>query len=242
MALSIVEVLERHGAIEQDLLARLFAAKYLAQPDRGYGGSARGLLEAIAAGMDWRVASPSLFSGQGSSGNGAAMRAAPIGAFFADDLDHVVEQSLRSAEVTHSHEDAQAGAIAVALAAAHVCRDLRGWPLLEAIVATTPDSETRQGIKKALDLRLLSDARSAVSILGNGSGLLSRDTVPFCLWCLAQAGDSFESALWLAVSGLGDRDTTCAIVGGISALAVSADGLPSAWIARRESLTTLAGI
>jgi hypothetical protein len=40
MALSIVELLELHGSIDPDLLARAFAAKYVADPDRGYGGDA----------------------------------------------------------------------------------------------------------------------------------------------------------------------------------------------------------
>lgn len=43
-----------------------------------------------------------------------------------------------------------------------------------------------------------------------------------------------EDALWTAVSGLGDRDTTCAIVGVIVALQVGA--VPSLWLAAREPL------
>ncbi|HEX4419364.1 MAG TPA: ADP-ribosylglycohydrolase family protein [Kofleriaceae bacterium] len=40
MALSIVEVLEQHGRIDQAALATAFARRYRAQPDRGYGGTA----------------------------------------------------------------------------------------------------------------------------------------------------------------------------------------------------------
>jgi ADP-ribosylglycohydrolase len=50
----------------------------------------------------------------------------------------------------------------------------------------------------------------------------------------------FEGALWTTVSGFGDRDTTCAIVGGIVSLAVGRGALPSEWLAARESLATLA--
>jgi ADP-ribosylglycohydrolase len=46
------------------------------------------------------------------------MRVAPLGAYFADDLDKVVEQAERSAVTTHCHREAIAGAIAVGLAAA----------------------------------------------------------------------------------------------------------------------------
>jgi ADP-ribosylglycohydrolase len=33
------------------------------------------------------------------------MRVAPVDAYFADDLEHVVEQARRSAEVTHAHPE-----------------------------------------------------------------------------------------------------------------------------------------
>jgi hypothetical protein len=51
-------------------------------------------------------------------GNGGAMRAAPVGAFFADDLAALVEHADRSAAVTHAHAEGRAGAVAVAAAAA----------------------------------------------------------------------------------------------------------------------------
>jgi hypothetical protein len=40
--------------------------------------------------------------------------------------------------------------------------------------------------------------------------------------------------MWVTVAGLGDRDTTCAIVGGIVAL--SAGQVPLDWIEKREPL------
>jgi ADP-ribosylglycohydrolase len=64
----------------------------------------------------------------------------------------------------------------------------------------------------------------------------AQDTVPFCLWCAAKHLDNYEEALWATVSGLGDRDTTCAIVGGIVACYTGAEGIPSNWLAAREPL------
>jgi ADP-ribosylglycohydrolase len=76
----------------------------------------------------------------------------------------------------------------------------------------------------------------AVNALGSGSQVLSLDTVPFALWCVAQQPDDYEEALWRTVSGLGDRDTTCAMVGGIVALITERAGLPPRWLAAREPL------
>ncbi|HQZ67516.1 MAG TPA: ADP-ribosylglycohydrolase family protein, partial [Planctomycetaceae bacterium] len=118
MAIGIVQVLEAHGSIEQDVLAKIFASRHAVDPNRGYGAGARKLLRQIHGGMDWQTASTSLFGGSGSFGNGGAMRVAPLGAWFADDIDAVIEQASLSAKVTHSHNEGVVGTIAVALAAA----------------------------------------------------------------------------------------------------------------------------
>ena len=51
-------------------------------------------------------------------GNGGAMRAAPLGAYFADDLVLCADAARNSALVTHTHPEGVAGTIAVAMAAA----------------------------------------------------------------------------------------------------------------------------
>ena len=116
MAMSVVSVLRQHGRIHQNALARSFAERY--DRTRGYGPAMHRLLWEIRCGEDWEERAQSLFYGQGSFGNGAPMRVAPVGAYFADDLNQVVEQSALSAVVTHRHDEAVAGAIAVAVAAA----------------------------------------------------------------------------------------------------------------------------
>ena len=58
--------------------------------------------------------------------------------------------------------------------------------------------------------------------------------MPFSLWCATRHLNDFSEALWETVSGLGDLDTTCAIVGGIVAAAGTL--IPPAWLAAREPL------
>jgi len=115
MALSIVETLREQGEIEQTFLAKSFGKRY--DISRGYGPAMHQLLPMIRSGKRWEREARSLFGGQGSWGNGSAMRVAPLGAYFADDLDDVVEQAAKSAAVTHAHPEAVAGAIAIAVAA-----------------------------------------------------------------------------------------------------------------------------
>jgi ADP-ribosylglycohydrolase len=126
MALSIYAVLQSDGAIDLTCLAQDFLDRY--DPSRGYGPALNRLLRETLSGDALIQAAKSQFGGQGSYGNGAAMRVAPLGAFFAGDLPTVVEQARLSALTTHTHAEAIAGAIAVAVAAA-IATQLRGKPV-----------------------------------------------------------------------------------------------------------------
>jgi ADP-ribosylglycohydrolase len=240
MALGIVEVLERFGAIDEDALAQVFARNYAAEPWRGYGSSAHQVLHAIGSGVAWRQASCSAFGGEGSMGNGSAMRVAPLGAYFADDFAVAAEQARLSAEVTHTHPEGLAGAIAAAVAAAWVARgntkELTAPELLDVAIEYTPESATRAGLVEARALDLTSPVQKAAKLLGNGSRVIAQDTVPFALWCAARHIDDYKEALWSTVEAGGDRDTNCAIVGGIVA---TASPIPKHWLAARGPLPML---
>lgn len=236
MAMSIVEILARHDGIDEEALALAFAARYINDPARGYGRGAHQVLEAIHHGLPYRKAARMLFNGEGSCGNGGGMRSAPIGAYFADDLDAVVEHAARSAAPTHAHPDGVAGAVAVAVAAAAVVageRDPRA--LIETVAARTPAGPTRDGVRRSLTL-LGAEPVTAATQLGNGSRVISSDTVPFAVWCAATHLADYPAALWACGSVGGDIDTTCAMVGGIVVGAVGLAGIPAAWHAAREPL------
>lgn len=234
MALSIVEVLRECNHIDQDTLVESFAHRYTQQPHRGYGGGARRLLQMIASGEEWRQVAPRLFAG-GSYGNGGAMRAGPIGGYFSGDPSRAAREGKLSAEVTHAHPEGQAGAMGVAAAAAIAAMEQppEGNDFLSEVAGYLPESEVLEGIKKALDIspdRL----EHAIQTLGTGYQVSAQDTVPFCLWVAAHNQHDYIEAIWRTVTGRGDRDTTCAIVGSIVAL--SAGGVPQEWVNRRENL------
>jgi ADP-ribosylglycohydrolase len=237
MALSIVDLLLEEDGIDPSRLARAFAERY--DLSRGYGGGAHQLLQAIRLGAAWQDAAPALFNGSGSFGNGAAMRVAPLGGYFSKDLDSVVEHATLSAVVTHAHPEGVAGAVAVAVAAAAawqqgVAGDLDPELFFSTVLSRTPAGETREGIQQAAQIPASSRVDQVAESLGSGQRISAQDTVPFVIWCAAHHLHSFEEAFWTTVYGLGDRDTTCAMVGGIVAL--SSRQVPEAWIAAREPL------
>jgi len=240
MALSIVEILQERGGIDQDRLATRFAGRM--QSHRNYGQGAYAVLCGVKAGLNWRMLTRIGFRGMGSFGNGAAMRVAPLGAFFADQpLEIVCNQARLSAEVTHAHAEGIAGAIAVAAAAAlawqrRAASGALGRTWIAAVRDAIPHGYTRDAVAEALDVPSDATVVEAARTLGNGSGVTAPDTVPLCLWVVAHASRGFEQALWHTVSALGDRDTTCAIVGGVLALTSGPDGIPQRWLQSREAL------
>ena len=234
MALSIVEILREFNHIDQDALAGSFAHRYTQQPHRGYGGGARRHLQRVAKGEDWHQVAPQLFPG-GSYGNGGAMRAGPIGGYFAGDPSQAASEGKLSAEVTHSHPEGQAGAMGVAAAAAIAAMDQipEGNDFLLEVAKFLPESQVLEGVKKSLDIHP-DQLEHAIQTLGTGYQVSAQDTVPFCLWVAAHHQSDYTQAMWRTVAGRGDCDTTCAIVGGIVAL--SAGGVPREWVKSRENL------
>jgi ADP-ribosylglycohydrolase len=242
MALSIVAVLQEQEKIDQDALALHFARLYVEEPRRGYGAAMHDLLAAIHFGDSWREAAPALFQGKGSYGNGAAMRIAPLGAYFSDDLERVASEAERSAVVTHAHSEAVAGAIAIAIATAYAARlrELTPAPewrdFLESVMSHVPASTVRDMIQLARDLPDDLDVTDVVSRIGNGTYITAQDTIPFVLWCAAHHLHDYETAIWTTLAGDGDIDTNAAMVGGIVASSVGIEGIPESWRKAREPL------
>ncbi len=239
MACSVHRAVLEHRTVDQDGLARSFAEHH--DFDRGYGAAMNRTLRLIRQeGGDWRTLAAGLFDGQGSWGNGAAMRVAPLGARYPDEPARAARQAALSAEVTHTHPEAVAGAVAVAVAAARAAHartePLTGMQLLDTVLQHTPPSRVREA---AIEARALLDqphAELAAHRLGNGRQVSALDTVPFTLWCAARNLTDYQAALWACASVGGDVDTTCAIVGGIVAARVGTEGIPPEW---RDQVETL---
>ena len=242
MAISVTCTLKSHGYIDQDALAKRFARRFEREPDRGYGKMTRIQMRELMAGAKWRDLAPNAFGGQGSMGNGSAMRVAPLGAYFAEDLARCVVEARASSVVTHTHAEGVAGAIAVAVGAA------TAWQLraesdasqarrfFEAVLQHTPESQVRRGIMIASTTPAELPVREVARALGNGSLVTAPDTVPFCLWMAAHHLGRFTEAIGKTISADGDCDTNAAIVGGIVTLSAGREAIPAEWLKAREAV------
>jgi ADP-ribosylglycohydrolase len=242
MAISIVAILKSHGYVHQDALAKRFARRFERDPDRGYGKMTRIQMREIIAGAKWQDTAANAFSGQGSMGNGSAMRVAPLGAYFAGDLERCADEARASSQVTHSHPEGVAGAIAVAIAAA-MAWELRSNTaadrvriFFDAVLRHTPESKVRRGIFLASTTPPQTSLIDVAQALGNGSLVTAPDTVPFCVWMAAHHFDNFVYAVGKTVSVGGDCDTNAAIVCGIVALSAGQEKIPTEWLKAREPI------
>lgn len=239
MACSLATVLaENGGAFDDQQLVGHFARYFDMQ--RGYGHLTFELLHNVRLGHAWRPLVEAAHGGQGSWGNGAAMRAAPLGAYWFDDLERAATLARQQARVTHGNHEAAEGAVAVALAAG-LAASSRGTPtpsrtqFLELIASYLLPGLVLEGMENALQVGNVS-AATAARLLGSGQEVAAFDTVPFALWAARGNLDDFESGFWTTVAGLGDRDTTCAMAGGVIAARLGVNGIASKMLDVSEPL------
>lgn len=226
MMIGVGETLVKHGRIVEETLCRAFAKNY--HPDRCYGPGARRVLEAMVLKEDWRSIAQTQFPG-GSLGNGAAMRAAPVGLCFAHDLDRIMEEARLSALPTHLHplgiEGAQLFAVAIALAL-RTPFDRRAF--YRELLSRARSDEFRWHLRTASSLR----RGHTLSVLGNS--LEAHRSVVTAIACFTQSPRSYGNAVVLALSQGGDTDTLAGMAGALSGAHLGVRAIPEHLLAQLE--------
>lgn len=222
MMIGVVQALLDRGEIEKHALASRFAANY--HPDRAYGQGARQIINAIGAGDDWERVAAEVFQGKGSLGNGAAMRVAPLGLYFAPNLELVAQQAALSAAPTHCHEigvdAARLMGVAAALAAMSAGDSFQRDRFLHALHSVAQTEEFQWQISHALKLRPLDSLGSF------GNSLEAHRSVMTSIMCFANAPDSYSEAVSRAIGQGDDVDTLAAMTGALSGARLGLSGIP----------------
>lgn len=219
MMIGVAETLVACGQILEERLCEAFVANYV--PSRGYGRGARVVVEAMEGGRDYRHIAETHYPG-GSLGNGAAMRVAPVGLFFRDDLSQVWKQARLSAAPTHTHpqgiEGAQLLATAVALASRSDTFDANAF--FSQLIDRCESGEYRQRLQLASKIRTCRDLGSL------GNGIEAIESVPTAITCFALTPNSYRDVIANAIFLGGDTDTIAAMSGAICGALVGVAGIP----------------
>lgn len=196
-------------------------------------------LATLRAGLRLWVGIPPDRSGVWSAGNGAAMRVAPIGAFFARAPERMSAFVASTTRITHTDPKALTAATAVASLAAWAVRErLRCRPdpsaFLEILRQAGPADSAWQAIVQAIGAALAQDLDVAAFAdrLGLGRGVTgyAYHTVPIVAYAWFRHCGDFAATLTAVLDCGGDADTTGAIAGALAGTVTGASGIPQAWI------------
>jgi ADP-ribosylglycohydrolase len=209
----------------------------------GAGPGTRGAAERLRAGVHWREAgAPAPYAG-----NGAAMRAAPLGILLGKDLPRLVAVATEQALVTHLDPRCAGGAVAVAGAAALVARpgelDARRVvrEVVDLVAAVDADmANAVAAVEGWLDLvpdQAAEHLRRAALDPADGATWrgVSTHVVPSVAWSLYAAlrsPDDYWTAVCTAIEVGGDTDTMAAMAGGIVGGRVGRNALPGELLVR----------
>jgi ADP-ribosyl-[dinitrogen reductase] hydrolase len=218
-------VVEAGGRVDPELVASRFAAWHRRGHVTGVGASTYKALTELAAGGHWALSGA---KGERAAGNGAAMRVAPV-AFLLDPSEESERRTIRDVcRITHHHEEAYAGALAVivALRAAFSGEWQRNDDLLDVVIRALPDSGVRDRLEtlKGLgpDIQL-----SEVGARFGASGYVV-ESVPFAIYGAQRVHRlGFQGLLKELIRAGGDTDTVSSIAGQICGAYLGVSSLPS---------------
>lgn len=224
LTLATCEAIPASGMVSPAGIAARFCAWYRARRLTGLGSSTLKALTELDAGGHWATTGT---TGERSAGNGAAMRCAPL-AFFLDPDTAGDRQTIRDVcRITHRHEEAYIGALAIIRSIRHALAGKAQEQLLGHLIQSLPDSCVRD--------RLIEVSASRPSIREYaeqfGSSGYVVDSVPLAI-VAAIRGDTLLDTMGQLVEQGGDTDTIASLFGQIFGARHGVGGLPWDWIER----------
>ena len=237
MAIGLAQSLVAYGRIDERHLGDVFRRNYRREPWRGYASGPPTVFSMVERHeMSYGEAARSLFGGEGSYGNGAAMRIVPVGLVYHGSPD-LYAQVQRSARVTHAHPVGVDGAAVLAwLIAQVVMLDPKAaFPLHDLGQGLVGFARTAQmRAKMAQVVASLAEA-PPVAARRLGQSVAAHESVPYAIYAFLRHPSSFEACLLCAVLNGGDRDTLGAMACAISGAYLGLDAIPTAWRDKLEN-------
>lgn len=209
---------------------------------RGYGsGTVQSLLQ-IRKGGEWSKAGTVTFP-DGSYGNGAAMRIAPVGLLYSYDITNLREMCRNTSLITHTHplgiNGAQLQAYSVAMALnmdpAGNTDENRGT-FLEKLSEFSKYLEEPYPERIGIISEFFRNQPSEKEIISRmGNNVVSVNSVPTSIYCALKHLDDFREGVLMAVNLGGDTDTMGAMTGAILGAYNGLKAIPDIWLDKLEN-------
>lgn len=218
MAKMLMESLYICGGFYPRDVANRYLHWYVSGDTRGMGKTTKASLQRLKEGFRWTDSGV-----DNAEGNGTAMRAAPMGAFYHDDPLTVAEFARMESRITHKSVEAREGSAAVALMVAYLWQGVDRFDLLEATLEFLNNSKIKD---KLIILNKTKDRLSvseAFAIFGTKAHVSQTVPSAFAAFMLTS---SYEEAIITAIRAGGDTDTTAAIAGALAGTYYGFEGIP----------------
>ncbi len=232
-------LLERRG-LDGNHLAATFAEQYRVEPWRGYGPGPPRVFSLLEAGAAWDEAAKQLFGGEGSLGNGGAMRVAPAALAAFPDLARTASLARDSARVTHAHELGMEGAALQACAISLLLQGAGAESAKVVVAALRPHVSSPAFLERLERVASLPSDPSPHEVVARlGNGITALEAVPAALAACLLHLHSFQDVVCFAVGLGGDSDTIGAMAGALAGAYHGVSAIPRAWRERVEGVSEL---
>lgn len=243
MAIAMAETLIQNGGIDTRKLGDNFLKHFANKPWQRQGAEPPEIYRIVEReGIDYIYAARRLFEGEGSYGNGAAMRITPLGLFYYQS-DEIYEQAQKSAEVTHTHPVGIDGAAVFAKALASTValkpqRPFSPQAFIDMLMAFTRTEEIRDKLEMIPEL-LGQQVAPEMAVKKLGNGVKASESVPMALFCFLRYPHSYLESVLCAITHGGERDTMGIMAGALSGAYLGIDSISSEWRDKLEDIRHL---
>lgn len=230
MMIGVAESLIENKGFDAEHLVQTFVRNYDVEPWRGYGPGPPAIFKMIKSGLSWKEAAEKIYPG-GSYGNGSAMRIAPIGFFYYDNLSQLKEIAYQSSRITHTHSLGMEGAALQAFAVAIAVRtEPDHWDKYDFLrkLSNFVVVDEYRGKLKSIKTLLRENASKQEVVQELGNTVEAINSIPISIFSfLANLG--FTATLDYALNLGGDRDTIAAMTGAIAGACYGIKDIPKEW-------------
>lgn len=240
MAIGLAESLIERKGVDQEHLGETFHQNFIREPWRGYASGPPSIFFLVRqTGISYVTAAKTLFGGEGSLGNGAAMRIAPVGLLFYRSA-LLYDQACASAEVTHAHPIGKDGAAvqAYAIAQALLLDPQEEFPrerFIKNLISFARTHQIREKMEEIQNL-LNEDCPERTASERLGRSVAVHESMPFAIYSFLRYPKSFEACLFCSILNGGDRDTLGAMAGALSGAYLGVEAIPEMWREKLENL------
>ena len=199
--LATCEAILEAGAVQTARVAEVFVRWYRERRFTGVGASSLKALRDLDAGAHWALCGA---RGSRAAGNGAAMRIAPL-AFLLDPDDSGDRRLIREiSRITHHHDEAYVGALAV-LYAIRSSFDGSSGLRLPVVAEQLPDSQVRDQLFR---FAALGNVRVEDAARAHGHSGFVAESVPLALFAATRGAQlGFAGMMEEVMRAGGDTDT-----------------------------------